>query len=364
LAASSHVAAADKGSFVVGEWAGGAHSDPHGFFRDCSAEKFFHEPKSSWKGLMIAMDRDHNVGLLVYGEKSAQWAMSVDSVGVQVDGYVLGRKHAEKIDSTILIKVGKAAPFLAAIARGSVLSVDIGNEVLKYKLSDIEPIFLNLNKCVASAVPADTVRASRKNQSAGEAADWQPGPNDVPVVEGADEGFCLQHPALAFYHPTLDRKPAKEERNALIQDSQRMAACTPTWKSHCESQIDNSWPGLNQLCEWNARSTAAFLKNIQSVAFGTIGYVQYNARAAQLENVTVSTQAALFKIAQEAIDDVQKADQERDAAADRRAAIQREEEVISLLKQLNAPRAAAPPWPVTTNCTASGDGNSVQCQSY
>jgi hypothetical protein len=191
----------------------------------------------------------------------------------------------------------------------------------------------------------------------------EPGPNSVPVREHASELACTKQPVMALYRPELSRRPTREEREILLHNAQFMGDCIPVWKKECAVRHTGFNLGLENLCSIYASATEAFSRNVQAVALRKIDYGRYNVRSQEIENVRLSAEASIFKIAQEILDENQKAIDKRDAAAERREDVRRQEETIAVLRQLAA-ESVAQPRPVITNCNRSGDGAYVQCQSY
>lgn len=368
IGAISSLSFASGTQFDVGEWQGKAYFDEAGAFHDCSAGREYSESQSRHAHLMIAMDREKNVGIVVFRVSSNQRKIPSTSTGtvlLKVDDLVFGTKNAESLTSGLLIKAGKEPDVLLALQGHSVLTIDTGNEVLKFALADAKPLFSSLDACVRGAaapqvtgsVPPLLQKSVAPNPTE---IPTEPGPNAVPVIVQSNDTFCASHRALALYRPELEKTPTRAERQILLTNAQQMEDCIPVWRSQC-AYSSGSVPGLNNLCEANADATAAFVANARLVAVGKEGYSQYNTRSELIENQRRSTETTLFNIAQEYIDNLDRENEKSEAAAEKRAAIQRQEETNALLRQLIS---QPPPRPTFTNCNSSGDGSSVQCQTY
>jgi hypothetical protein len=168
---------------------------------------------------------------------------------------------------------------------------------------------------------------------------------------------------MALYRPELGRRPTREEREILLQNAQLMSDYIPAWKKTCIVRNTGLSLGLENLCPIYASATGAFLKNVQAVALGKIDYRKYNARSQAIEDARLSAEASIFKVAQEIVDEMQKAVAKNDAAAQRTEDVRRQEEMLVLLRQIAA-EGAAQPRPAITNCIRTGDGAIVRCQSY
>jgi hypothetical protein len=330
--------------------------------------------------LMMAMNEHQSVGIVAFRDPNDPRPIPSTSTGtvlVQADNVLISRANAEYIKRGLLIKVGEESAFLSAMNGHSVLSINTGSEVLMFPLTDMPAVFQALDACEKEAVstqaavppsakstrptPTAALQSRTKAEAAQSSDPNAPGPNARPVIDSGFRAACLNNEVLSVYRRELKKPPTKNERLILADNADTMERCVPVWKQHCDSNSDSTIPGLNQICAANKMYTEAYIESTREIATGKVTFREYNARSESIETARIALQEKLFAIAQEYIDNLNKEAVQRQTAAESRDANRRQEETNALLRQL----ISKPPARSTfTNCNSSGDGSSVQCQTY
>ena len=187
------------------------------------------------------------------------------------------------------------------------------------------------------------------------------GSDSPPAIDLAHDPFCLNHQALALHNPLLNHRPTREQRKAILKNSQEMADCIGTWKMDCTAQSAHSNPGLDQLCDAYEQATKRLIQNARALASGKITYRKYNRRAQEVADATLATETSLFKIAQDALDSLQPYTDGRETALDGVDAARRQDEMTAVLTQLNS--HTEPPLQATiTDCGQIGRRSNARCR--
>jgi hypothetical protein len=344
LSAATGVAlsASDYPFVVAGPWQGKVVFDRQtGAFSGCVAHATVQQdPRQAV--LYFSLNRDQNINISL---KRPGWDLSIGSqypVTVSINDVEVAKKNARAPEADLLvIKLAPENVVRSTLERGAVLSINIGTEVLRYPLTDMQPLLTRLDVCVKTrgwAVPPD------------------PLPDDAEVHPPTLEQRCEGASDFVIYHGSWDHEPSAKERVGMREYTQSIAPCVSLWKARCAPVPIFPFGSTNAFCEIQADYALAHLNNRREFEARSETYSRYNSRADEIDRIFKETTDSFFASVQKPIDEDIERQRRAQEAQDRQAAARREEELIGVLRQLGAPR------PVTTECV--GGNGSVQCITH
>jgi hypothetical protein len=323
-----------SGSFSVGEW--------HSYVNSCSAHRVYPNSQSQLSfGLYVNDDNSQHV---VFGVERKSWT-AYKTVSIRIDGHMVSQK-SEMLDlgkdspRHLSIDLGPRAGISGVLQHAKSLAIDNGAEVLTYDISDVPLVFAKSDECMKTSDDIPAV----------------PPPTAVPVL--ADDGlaYCGQTTDFVIYHGSWDREPTAKERAGMREYAQKASRCISLWRQRCTPLMLMPQGSTYAFCNLEADTARAHVDNHMSLALRGETYLQYNQRGVDIDNTFTQASNRVFEGVQRSIDDYARQEQN---ARERKAAAQREEELLSILRQIRDQSARGS----ITNCIGNGDGQSFQCIS-
>jgi len=290
---------------------------------------------------------EHKMYLILWRKGWNLSTAAPPAVTVRVDDLELGtRTSVVRAAERLQINLGPEAVMRTALAGGRILSIDTGTEVLKYPLTDIQPLLAALDNClVGLGTPAPPPRPP------------QPIEGEAPGVMGqTGPQRCDSEHDFVIYHGSWSHEPTAKQRSGMREYTQGIAPCVSVWRARCAPVPLFPYGSTDAWCEIQADYALAHLNNRREFEARGETYREFNSRADEIDRVFKEATDSFFASVQKPIDDDNARQRQDQEAKDRQAAARREQELIDTLRQLGTSR------PVTTDCV--GGNGSVQCTTH
>ncbi len=358
--------AAANDKIAVGPWHGEGYLDAHA--NVCSAHTVLENQDELWFALackrtvdfgtgrpLVCANQQYSVSVAL---KRSGWGLSASAthlVTISVDNFHFGKRNAVATAADSLsINLGSERTLRGPLEGGTLLTIDTGKEQLKYPLSDMQPLLSALTDCLGTLSdpkyfappPGPTEEETLAPLSSSNAA---------ATIGSPELQSCRTTDDFVIAHGSLSHEPTGAEREELREYTDSVAPCISVWKTRCGPYPLFPFGSTYAMCEINTDYALAHVNNRRELENRHQNYLEYNSRAHEIDRIFTETTNSFFASVQKPIDDYKEQQRQEQDARDRRAAAQREQDLIDALRRLGTPRT------VTTQCT-SGIG-SVQCIS-
>jgi hypothetical protein len=258
------------------------------------------------EGSQRCASQQHDVYLTL---SRSGWGLSTEvasTVTVSIDNVRVGKKKAIATDAeNLYISLGPEAAIRTALEHGAVLSIDTGKEVLKYSLTDMQPLLTALHRCLAAL---DDPEVTKWLPPSPEPVSESPAANS-PVASAAEQGlataqYCeiAQQGAGDFvvYHGARYHELTAEEREGARAYTENVTPCVSLWKARCKPLPLFPSGSTNAVCEIQADYALAQLNNRRELEDRSETYREYNTRADELDRLYKEALDSFFASVQKA----------------------------------------------------------------